>query len=151
MPWRRHTSAVFSPASASRKLPIICASLNRLPFIGPSPLGDELYANSRGFSGGQAKKAAIGKKFLSEINDEDIILWKLEIEEKRTPQKKPLSTRRKNMSLDVLCQILRLAKRRGLANDRLLIDARPFKNEENEDEVNLFTEDEVESLLKASE
>jgi integrase len=97
------------------------------------------------------EKAEIGKKLLSEINDEDINLWKLEIEGKRTPQKKPLSTRRKNMSLDVLCQILRLAKRRGLANDKLLIDARPFKNEENEDEVNPFTEDEVESLLKASE
>jgi hypothetical protein len=36
-------------------------------------------------------------------------------------------------------------------NDKLLIDVRPFKNEENEDEVNPFTEDEVESLLKASE
>jgi len=55
------------------------------------------------------------------------------------------------MGLDVLCQILRLAKRRGLTNDKLLIDVRPFKNEENEDEVNPFTEDEVESLLKASE
>jgi integrase len=97
------------------------------------------------------EKAEIGKKLLSEINDEDINLWKLEIEGKRTPQKKPLSTRRKNMSLDVLCQILRLAKRRGLANDKLLIDARPFKNEENEDEVNPLTEDEVEGLLKASE
>jgi Arm DNA-binding domain len=97
------------------------------------------------------EKAEIGKKLLSEINDEDINLWKLEIEGKRTPQKKPLSTRRKNMSLDVLCQILRLAKRRGLANDKLLIDARPFKNEENADEVNPFTEDEVESLLKASD
>jgi hypothetical protein len=51
------------------------------------------------------EKAEIGKKLLSEINDEDINLWKLEIEGKRTPQKKPLSTRRKNMSLDVLCQI----------------------------------------------
>src|SRR6516164_7271173 len=53
MPWRRHTSAVFSPASASRKIPMICSSLNRLPFIRPSPLGDELYANLRGFSGGR--------------------------------------------------------------------------------------------------
>jgi integrase len=97
------------------------------------------------------ENAEIAKKLVSEINDGDINLWKLEIEGKRTPQKKPLSTRRKNMSLDVLCQILRLAKRRGLANDKLLIDARPFKNEENEDEVNPFTEDEVESLLKASE
>ncbi len=61
-------------------------------------------------------------------NDEDINLWKLEIEGKLTAKKKPLSGRRKNMSLDVLCQILRLAKRRGLANDKLLIDARPFKN-----------------------
>jgi hypothetical protein len=98
------------------------------------------------------EKAVIGKKLLSEINDEDINLWELEIEGKRTPKKKPLSTRRKNMSLDVLCQILRLAKRRGLANDdKLLIDARPFKNEENQDEVNPFAEDEVESLLKVSE
>jgi hypothetical protein len=32
------------------------------------------------------------------------------------------------MSLDVLRQILRLAKRRGLTNDKLLIDIRPFKN-----------------------
>ena len=32
------------------------------------------------------------------------------------------------MSLDVLRQILRLAKRRGLTNDQLLIDIRPFKN-----------------------
>jgi hypothetical protein len=55
------------------------------------------------------EKAEFGKKLLSEINDEDINLWKLEIEGKRTAQKKPLSTRRKNMSLDVLCQILRLA------------------------------------------
>jgi len=97
------------------------------------------------------EKAEIGKKLVSEINNEDINLWKLEIEGQRTPQKKLLSTRRKNMSLDVLCQILRLAKRRGLANDKLLIDARPFKKEDNEDEVNPCTEDEVESLLKALE
>src|SRR5215469_962746 len=95
--------------------------------------------------------AEIGKKFVSEIADEDINLWKLEIDAKRTPNKEPLSTRRKNMSLDVLRQILRLAKRRGLTNDRLLIDIRPFKNEENEDEVNPFTEGEVENLLRASE
>ena len=55
------------------------------------------------------------------------------------------------MSLDVLRQILRLAKRRGLTNNRLLIDVRPFKNEENEDEVNPFTEGKVENLLRASE
>jgi integrase len=97
------------------------------------------------------ENAEIGNKRLSEIDDGDINLWKVEIEGKRTPNKEPLSTRRKNMSLDVVCQLLRLAKRRGLTNDKLLIDVRPFKNEENEDEVNPFTEDEVESLLKASE
>ena len=97
------------------------------------------------------ENAEIGKKFVSEIADEDINLWKLEIDAKRTLNKEPLSTRRKNMSLDVLRQILRLAKRRGLTNDRLLIDVRPFKNEENEDEVNPFTEGEVENLLRASE
>jgi hypothetical protein len=56
------------------------------------------------------ENAEIGNKLLSEIDDEDINLWKLEIEGKRTPNKEPLSTRRKNMSLDVLCQISRLAK-----------------------------------------
>ena len=30
---------------------MICSSLNRLPFICPSPCGDELYGNSWGFSG----------------------------------------------------------------------------------------------------
>jgi hypothetical protein len=43
IPCRRHTSAVFAPASASRKIPIICSSLNRLPFICPSPFSDGLY------------------------------------------------------------------------------------------------------------
>src|ERR1700732_2009821 len=52
IPCRRHNSAVFSPASASRKIPMICSSLYRLPFICPSPSGDELYVNSRDFSGG---------------------------------------------------------------------------------------------------
>src|SRR5271154_543844 len=52
IPCRRHTSAVFSPASASRKIPMICSSLYRLPFICPSPSGDELYVNSWDFSGG---------------------------------------------------------------------------------------------------
>ena len=45
------------------------------------------------------ENAEIGKKFVSEIADEDINLWKLEIDAKRTPNKGPLSTRRKNMSL----------------------------------------------------
>ena len=97
------------------------------------------------------ENAEIGKKLLSESDDGDINLWKLEIEGKRKPNKERLRTRRKNMSLDVLCQILRLAKRRGLTNDKLLIDVRPFKNEENEDEVNPSTEGEIESLLKTSE
>ena len=42
----------FQPASASRKIPLICSSLYRLPFICPSPSGDELYVNSWDFSGG---------------------------------------------------------------------------------------------------
>jgi integrase len=97
------------------------------------------------------ENAEIATKPLSEIDDADINFWKLDIEKKRTTGNEPLSTRRKNMTLDVLCQILRLAKRRGLARDKLLIDVRPFKNEENDDEVNPFSEDEVECLLKASE
>ena len=52
IPCLRHTSAVLSPASASRKIPMICSSLYRLPFFCPSPSGDELYGNSRGFSEG---------------------------------------------------------------------------------------------------
>src|SRR5262245_39951083 len=33
MPCFRHTSAVVAPASCSRRIPMICSSLNRLPFI----------------------------------------------------------------------------------------------------------------------
>src|SRR5262249_31730509 len=33
MPCLRHTSAVVAPASCSRRIPMICSSLNRLPFI----------------------------------------------------------------------------------------------------------------------
>ncbi|MBE3603291.1 hypothetical protein IMX07_06600 [bacterium] len=55
------------------------------------------------------------------------------------------------MALDVLCQILRLAKRRGLTQDKLLIDTRPFKSEENEGEVNPFSDEEVESLIGAAQ
>jgi len=76
------------------------------------------------------EKAEIGKKLLSEINDEDINLWKLEIEGKRTPQKKPLSNSAQEYESWRALPDFRLAKRRGLANDKLLIDARPFKNEE---------------------
>src|ERR1700732_5479591 len=52
MPCRRHTSGVFAPASASRKIPIICSSLNRLPFICPSPFSDGLYLQTVGREGG---------------------------------------------------------------------------------------------------
>jgi hypothetical protein len=87
----------------------------------------------------------IGRKLLAEIRDEDVNRWKLAMKTKRTVQGEPLSTRRKNMALDVLCQILRLAKRRGLTSDKLLIDTKPFKNDENEGEVNPFSEEEVET------
>lgn len=72
-------------------------------------------------------------------------------EEAHGAQGEPLSTRWKNMALDVLCQILRLAKRRGLTQDKLLIDTRPFKSEENEGEVNPFSDEEVESLIGAAQ
>src|SRR5690348_5864678 len=52
MPCRRHTSGVFAPASACRKIPIICSSLNRLPFICPSPFSDGLYLQTVGREGG---------------------------------------------------------------------------------------------------
>lgn len=93
----------------------------------------------------------VGRKFLTDISDEDVNRWKLEMENKRTAQGELLSTRRKNMALDVLCQILRLAKRRGLTSDKLLIDTKPFKNQENEGEVNPFSEEEVETLIAAAQ
>src|ERR1700730_9646507 len=52
MPCRRHTTGVHAPASASRKIPIICSSLNRLPFICPSPFSDGLYLQTVGREGG---------------------------------------------------------------------------------------------------
>ena len=42
---------IFAPASCSRSTPMICSSLNRLPFIRPSPLRDGLYFKSRAFQG----------------------------------------------------------------------------------------------------
>src|ERR1700728_4124099 len=59
IPCRRHISAVFSPASASRKIPMICSSLYRPAFICPSPSGDELYVNSWDFSGGHGHTACL--------------------------------------------------------------------------------------------
>jgi integrase len=93
----------------------------------------------------------IGRKLLAEIGDEDVNRWKPAMETKRTVQGESLSTRRKNMALDVLCQILRLAKRRGLTSDKLLIDTKPFKNDENEGEINPFSEEEVETLIGAAQ
>src|ERR1700722_5107062 len=58
MPCRRHTSGVFAPASASRKIPIICSSLNRLPFICPSPFSDGLYLQTVGREGGTPQVVA---------------------------------------------------------------------------------------------
>src|SRR5205085_4460987 len=43
IPWRRHTSSVFAPASCSRNSPMICSSLNRLPFIARLLAVDGLY------------------------------------------------------------------------------------------------------------
>jgi integrase len=91
-----------------------------------------------------------GGKLLAEIADEDVNRWKLEMESRRTVQREPPSTRRKNMALDALCQILRLAKRRNSTRDKLLIDTKPFKSEKNEGEVNPFSEEEIESLIGAA-
>ena len=96
------------------------------------------------------QNSEIGSKLLAEITDEDMNRWKLEMEAKRTVQGEPLRTRRKNMALDVISQIPRLAKRRGLTQDKLLIDTKPFKSEENEGEVNPFSEEESESLIGAA-
>ena len=93
----------------------------------------------------------IGRKLLGEITDKEINRWKLEMEAKQTIYGGPPSTRRKNMALNVLCQILRLAKRRGLTSDKLLLDTKPFKSEENEREANPFSEEEVETRIAAAQ
>src|SRR5271170_5904373 len=71
IPCRRHTSAVFSPASASRKIPMICSSLYRLPFICPPPSGDELYVNLWDFSGGtpEVKAPSWTRERIEEIRE----------------------------------------------------------------------------------
>jgi hypothetical protein len=38
-----HTQVEMLTAEKNRKIPIICSSLNRLPFICPSPFSDALY------------------------------------------------------------------------------------------------------------
>ena len=50
-PCLRHTSAVAVPASCSRKMPMICSSLNRLRFIMRLLSGDGLYSILEEFSG----------------------------------------------------------------------------------------------------
>src|SRR6478735_2330710 len=52
MPCLRQTSAIFIPASCSRRTLMICSSVNRLRFIRPSPpQGRGLYSNLEEFSG----------------------------------------------------------------------------------------------------
>jgi hypothetical protein len=41
--FNRDLRLAVADASASRKIPMICSSLNRLPFICPSPFSDGLY------------------------------------------------------------------------------------------------------------
>src|SRR5580693_1293203 len=43
IPYLRQTSAVFVPASCSRKIPMICSSVNRLGFMSIPLTSDELY------------------------------------------------------------------------------------------------------------
>src|SRR5580658_463014 len=54
IPWRRHTSSVFAPASCSRSTPMICSSLKRLPFIARLLSVDGLYLIFGGALGVQA-------------------------------------------------------------------------------------------------
>src|ERR1700730_7907900 len=70
MPCRRHTTGVHAPASASRKIPIICSSLNRLPFICPSPFSDGLYLQTVGREGG-TPNAPLGSKGFCLLNSRD--------------------------------------------------------------------------------
>src|SRR5690242_14833763 len=55
--WRGHTSAVAAPASCSRKIPMICSSLNRLRFIVRLLPGDGLYSILEEFSGLRSRGA----------------------------------------------------------------------------------------------
>lgn len=48
-PCRRHTSAVFCPASCSYSMPMICSSLNRLRLMCPSLLDDGFYLSLEEF------------------------------------------------------------------------------------------------------
>lgn len=54
-----HSSAVGLPASCSRRMPIICSSLNRLRFIVRLLSGDGLYPNLEEFSGLRSNGASI--------------------------------------------------------------------------------------------
>src|SRR6516225_2878500 len=51
MPCLRYTSTVFVPASCSRRIAIICSSLNRLRFIVRPPLGSDSTQIWRRFRG----------------------------------------------------------------------------------------------------
>src|SRR5215469_3850099 len=59
MPCLRHTSTVFAPASCSRRIAIICSSLNRLRFIVRPPLGGRTLLKSEGVSGAHVENGPL--------------------------------------------------------------------------------------------
>lgn len=103
-------------------------------------------------------KSELANRRLSELSVEDIDRWRLWLDSRRTPAGGKLSTRRKNMARDVLCQILGLARQHYHIEDltlglKFFRDSEESASEEAEsdDEIQPFAPDEVERIIDAAD
>ena len=94
---------------------------------------------------------------LGDLQLDDIDKWLLWIDGRRTPSGEKLSSRRKNMARDVLCQILSRARERFRIED-LSVGLKVFKQvEESEDgeadgieDIHPFSPEETERIIEAA-
>lgn len=106
----------------------------------------------------------IGEHKLSELQPQSIDLWRTWINERRKATGAALSARRKNMALDVLRQIIQLARERKQISEDILLGVRSFKDDgqidtveddlsdaDDSEEANPYSADEIEKLIEAAE
>src|SRR2546425_604859 len=73
-------------------------------------------------------ESVIGDKKVAELAPEDVDLWRSWINDRRKATGEALSPRRKNMALDVLSQVIQLARERQHIKEDILLGVRPFKH-----------------------
>jgi integrase len=110
-------------------------------------------------------RSPIGEKSLSALTPESVDEWRNWINERKKGNGAPLSARRKNMALDVLSQMIELARERKRIQEDLLVGVRSFKDDgqiqpieeddfadtdEDNEEANPYTPEEIEKLIAAA-